>query len=332
MYKTKKELDNLTSKLHPYGLKFDSFQEMIEWIRILRTLEFPSDRKAKSKDIKILHTFLTKHMKQAKITQVGKTLYYSNSVSKRTIGKQIGKGGWNVAWILEDGLVLKHFQVTYHKSVGRFFVNAFFENIIHLLLTVIQKEEKLSLVNQMYEIAYDKNTKLNDKFTKFPNPPPIGTSKEMKPYYQKNIFQSRFILSVGEKMDGDCHKYLWDNYSLSKFIKISIQAFTKLQFLQDNFEFIHNDFKLANLFYRRINKRKIEVYISDLGASEMVLGRKRIQGTPDFNCKTRRQQYWRDVFYYFYKFLKEVWKSKELPESKKVKAYDFVFKLLQEKL
>ena len=329
-------MERIIINLCSRGLCFNDLEQMHHVLENLRSLVFPPDRPAETETIHILETFLKDHLQMIRFQEPNQ--YVLTNVTKEgcktettyRLSKIIGQGGWNVAWETENGSVLKHYHVKYHKSVGRLLVGSFFENLINLLLTVWQDAEKIRIVTPIHHIAWDQRTKVSEPFEPIPDKvlEQISSPRDAKPFYQPNIMESRFMLSIGEKMDGDCQQLLWKKYSQERFRVISIQAFRALQYLQDTFQLVHNDFKLANLFYRRMDSdSETEILIGDFGASQMVWNGIKIYGSPDFTVRTGERQFWKDALYYFVKYMKDLWNSK-LDNSTKQNGIRYVLCLL----
>jgi len=136
--------------------------------------------------------------------------------------------------------------------------------------------------------------------------------------------RNNLISSINEKMDGTLF-YILSNNKIEHSIKISIlikainQIVDLLEILQDKFQFMHNDLKSDNIFFKfndnsikdKYTPENISFFLGDFDASTIVIDGLMIGNTHLSPEKTLQKK--KDIFLLinslFYSFNTEVWRT-----------------------
>ena len=288
--------DIIIDKLPEYGITFDNFEKFTDFIRKYHVKQsdhssifvdkFKTDFICILKDILAEGKFFSNKL-QITNSKINKTY---------TIGRQLGKGGWNVAFLLEDEedaskkLVLRHFfyNPMFIKPIDQNLKTSFFDNYSSILLTIIQKSIfNFEFVNNCTMIGIDHN---------------------------EDITTSKYIFTINEKADMSCYDYFirHTSYSKQKFLDMTSKIFTKLFFMQKTIKFIHYDLHLENIFCSYKEDDDIFTpFISDLGTSEFTINGYRFKGNPEFDRSSTdagADNFGKDVVYYFISTIKKLYR------------------------
>ncbi len=342
-------------KLPQYGIKLKDWNDFKTKISAFRSL----NEQTLNDNPELLNFFMNNIANVSEYTFDNHKYYKFNGFTKnfklRQI-KELGRGAWNVALLvanettnpdqpgkagdqeIPNTFVLRHFYTNVEygfKSIAKMSRSSFYDNLIGIIITIIQSSIlKTKITNSVYMLGYDVNTNLFDKKYKR-----FEEDKKFK-CWQESIMNSKFILSLNEKVDGDCLSYIIkqiENEDLTKdtiikeFNYLSSCIFQKLKLLQDKFKFIHNDLKLDNVFYQMENG-KVIVLLSDFGSSELTINGYRIKGNPDFITKTNDEKpyYGKDIMYYFINALQEFQTkyNSEIPDYIKNNYFDLIVHII----
>ena len=195
----------------------------------------------------------------------------------------INKGSYNQVYHVID-VKSRHNYVyrysNYYCDDDSDLINNFIETFVHTFLNVYQKTYRIYL-----EDNYINNNILNLRH--------FGFNHKLG-----------LITTITDKMDGTFYDVLSINMILSQKIDILIKALFQITYLiehlQEKFKFVHNDLKANNIFYKILNKNKINLYnphnlhffISDFDASRIEIDNNIIIGntylSPDSSFNSRK--------------------------------------------
>lgn len=287
--------DIIIRDLPQYGLSFSSFIDFTEFIKKYHVKKEEHIKFFTKEKISEFLSELESNLAKGIFYTTNKLRITNSHINKNfTIGNQLGKGGWNVAYKLVDDdnlsktLVLRHFfyNPMYEKPIEQNLKTSFFDNYSNILLTIIQKNIfNFEFVNNCVMMGIDEN--LDTK-------------------------TSKYIFTINEKADMSCWDYLINmiNFSKPKFLDMTIDILTKLLFMQKTIKFMHYDLHLENIFCSYQND-VFTPFISDLGTSEFTINGYRYKGNPEFDRSSIDEGYYnygKDVVYYFISTIKKIYR------------------------
>ena len=272
------------------------------------------------------------------------------------IGEYKAKGAWNMVYSIKDiknpseELVFRFIYQNEDYSIRTFIENlivSYYDNIINIIITILQKIINKNLVNESVILAIDVNTFWpyypRESKSNYNSPEEIKELEEIDynqwkaEYHLKEIKKKKIIeiykvssniFSINKKVDGDCLEFIYYAILINNkpedliniFNKLCMKIFNKLKCLQEMFLFIHGDFKLDNILFIKKDKKKnyeldnIEPLISDLGNSSLTVDNFRYEGNPFFEVinynKTNNEYYYgKDIVYFFINALSMFYKK-----------------------
>jgi hypothetical protein len=288
-------LDNLPK----YGISIYNLEELTQINNTYRIESFYNvlnNNQNINNKINNLYIYLYSILPIVKIIDDNIIIKSANLNKNYKINKIINSGGWsNIYEITDlnnptDKLILKNFRYDeqFNSSLHRLIILSFYDNLINIILSIIQKNiSNLNLVNESVLIGIDTN---------------------------KTNTDSKYIISINKKTDGNCLDLLItlingksSSDKILIFNKLCSLIFTKLFILQKFVRFIHNDLKLSNILYNKKeiisidynnynNLNNIDILISDLGMSQIIINKYTYIGNPITQIKNN--YFYKDILYF----------------------------------